>query len=359
MESSLLFVVVSHYTFINFSMLLLQRDKMTKLSLWFVRSQSRLWPKAPLFVRCCSANNNTLLRWSTTTAYDESSSYSLLSSSISIKERILESALKQVPFYGWTQDAIVAGIQQDFANNSNTTTGTGSTTASLSMAGLCTPRDLVRFHMDRCNTRLRQELPVHLKSNVNDDATRSVGTCSLEDKIASAFQLRLGYSKQFIEQSRWHEGMALGVSSSDQAWTTTEQIKEIVNIAVDACSAVMPEQSSDSNMESQYHQPRIVSDLERLTLGGIYVATELHMLTDTSPGYQDSWDFLRQRMNEWEIVSNSSLLASVVAGATGGASSSFGVGDALSVGRTLTTAFASAAASVLQVNPPFITTSSK
>jgi ubiquinone biosynthesis protein COQ9 len=276
-----------------------------------------------------------------------------------MKERILESALKQVPFYGWTQDAIVAGIQQDFASSSSTSTA-GAGVASLSMAGLCTPRDLVRYHMDSCNHRLRQELPFHLKGIVSSiDATTSGGTISLEDKIVSAFKLRLEYSKHFIEQSRWHEGMALGVSSPEQVWTTTEQLKEIVNIIVDACSdATMPSQQDhdSSNTESHYHhQPRILNDLERIALGGIYVATELHMLTDTSPDYQDSWDFLKQRMNEWKVVSSSDLMASVVGtmGEASSSSSSFGIGDALSVGKTLTLAFASAAASVLQVNPPF------
>jgi hypothetical protein len=35
-------------------------------------------------------------------------------------------------------------------------------------------------------------------------------------------------------------------------------------------------------------------------LGGVYVATELHLLTDQSPDYQDTWEFLHGRVSEWE-----------------------------------------------------------
>jgi hypothetical protein len=37
-----------------------------------------------------------------------------------------------------------------------------------------------------------------------------------------------------------------------------------------------------------------------LALGGVYVATELHLLTDLSPDYQDTWEFLHERVSEWE-----------------------------------------------------------
>lgn len=40
-----------------------------------------------------------------------------------------------------------------------------------------------------------------------------------------------------------------------------------------------------------------------MSLGGIYAATELHLLTDTSPGYMNTWIFLSSRMNEFKSLS--------------------------------------------------------
>jgi hypothetical protein len=42
-----------------------------------------------------------------------------------------------------------------------------------------------------------------------------------------------------------------------------------------------------------------LSTLDRAALTGIYVATELHLLTDTSEHYQDTWNFLRAKVKDW------------------------------------------------------------
>jgi len=35
---------------------------------------------------------------------------------------------------------------------------------------------------------------------------------------------------------------------------------------------------------------------KRALLAGVYAATDLYMLTDTSPGYQDTWEALERRL---------------------------------------------------------------
>ena len=43
-----------------------------------------------------------------------------------------------------------------------------------------------------------------------------------------------------------------------------------------------------------------LSDLAQVGLGAVYVATECHLLTDTSENYKDTWAFLRDSLEHWE-----------------------------------------------------------
>lgn len=36
----------------------------------------------------------------------------------------------------------------------------------------------------------------------------------------------------------------------------------------------------------------------RATLAAIYASTELHLLTDGSPGHTETWDYLERRLRE-------------------------------------------------------------
>jgi len=180
-----------------------------------------------------------------------------------IKNKLLKSALEQVPVYGWTNDAIVAAAQEQ-------------TPASLSIAGMITPNDLIHYCMNQYNQQLQQELqtqqPVWKEQNT-----------PMVDRIVFGMQRRLEYLDDLIQSQQWHQGMAMGVRP-DNALTTRQQLQELIDILV--------------NGVELYD----VGHVQRLALGAVYVATELHLLTDTSPNYQDTWDFLQQRVQEWERV---------------------------------------------------------
>lgn len=157
------------------------------------------------------------------------------------KQDLLQAALTQVHEHGWTQKAITAAVLDH-------------PQLSLSMAGMVTPSELVSYCMDDWNRQLQ--------SKVDSSSTNSE---------FEAIQFRLQCEIPWIQSGRWHEAMALGLLQ--QPLLTRQQLHAIVEII--APHATMARQAA---------------------LGATYVATELHLLTDTSHQYQATWEFLKQRL---------------------------------------------------------------
>jgi ubiquinone biosynthesis protein COQ9 len=158
------------------------------------------------------------------------------------KRELAKAALKQVPQYGWTQDAITAAVLEH-------------PSMTISMSGLFTPSELVHWLMDDFNRQLR------------DDPEKA--KWSVFDKI----KWRLEQVVPLVQSGQWHQGMALGLSTP---LTTRSQLHEFVEL-------VAPPGSSMTY---------------QTTLGGIFVASELHLLTDSSPKYEQTWEFLESRLDE-------------------------------------------------------------
>lgn len=164
------------------------------------------------------------------------------SASMDDQKRLLAyAAVKQVPHHGWTQDAITAAVLEH-------------PQMTISMSGLLTPAELVNWLMDDWNQKIknkREELPTPF----------------------DAIQWRLQQVIPLVKSGRWHQGMALGLSTP---MTTQSQLHEFVEIIAPPDSSIM----------------------YKTALGGVFVSTELFFLADTSPDYQETWNFLRQRLGE-------------------------------------------------------------
>ena len=128
-----------------------------------------------------------------------------------IREKLLQSALKQVPTHGWTKDAIVAAAREEAQ-------------ASLSIAGMITTNDLIHFCMDHYNHQLQKDLqsqqPIWKEHN-----TPTV------DRIVFGMKRRLEYLDDLVKSQQWHHGMALG-ARPDNALTTRQQLQELIDILV-------------------------------------------------------------------------------------------------------------------------------
>jgi len=185
-----------------------------------------------------------------------------------VRAQLLQSAFKHVHEFGWTQDAIAAAAVEQ--------------SASISLAGMIQPKELIAFSMDHWNEQLQQDLAV------KQDIWKELAT-PVQSRIEEALKTRLAYLLPFIQSSRWHEGMALGVRDPEAALHTKDQLRQLIHIV-----------SSSVVTTNNVAASAALTEWEQFTLGGVYVTTELHLLTDPSPDYQDTWEFLQQRVGEWE-----------------------------------------------------------
>lgn len=198
------------------------------------------------------------------------------------QEQLLLSALSQVPEHGWTRDAIAAAVPPDM---------------SVALSAMVEPTDLVSFAMRHYSQHLRDEL-----SGQKDEELPQ----SPRARAKHAIRTRLSYLSDLMTSSRWHEAMAMG--ATQRPLQTREQLHELVDIIADYVN-----QGEDGSISSSQH----------LGLGAVYVSTELFMLTDVSPDYQDTWAFLDQALKQWEhgssVLPSSAMLstASTVATALG------------------------------------------
>ena len=75
------------------------------------------------------------------------------------------------------------------------------------------------------------------------------------------------------------------------AITTTSQLKNLMDKITSAMT------NADPGAESQP-----LGQLECAAIGSVYISTELHMLADTSDGFEEMWSFLKDRMQEMEVM---------------------------------------------------------
>jgi ubiquinone biosynthesis protein COQ9 len=193
-----------------------------------------------------------------------------------LKGRLAEESLKHVPKFGWTQDAIATAAMEHPQWN-------------ISMSGLLSPTDLVHWFMDDMNRQLRERKGS--EGVDDDDADES-------SSVYRAMKWRLERVVPFVESGQWHRGMALGLSTPA---VTQNQLREFIDI-------VAPPHSSTAY---------------RAALGAIFAATELHLLADSSTNHEDTWTFLRNRLQELERHQDdpSQLLSTILSSSS--SSSSF------------------------------------
>jgi len=210
----------------------------------------------------------------------------LSTSTSSAKLRLLNASLQNVSQYGWTEEAISAGIEAE--------------NLPISMVGLITPPELVEWFMQSTNEQFACKL--------NQIEKKGLTT---EERINIALRTRLEYVVPF--RSKWHQGMGLG--ATENAVVTADQLKEIMSLI----SNWVVHESEDGATP--------LSQVKKTAIGAVYVATELHLLSDESNNQEKTWQFLRGRVRELHqlaqyrpiLDSNVLVAASAVATSLAGA----------------------------------------
>eukprot|EP00551_Chaetoceros_affinis_P008213 CAMPEP_0203665504 /NCGR_PEP_ID=MMETSP0090-20130426/2718_1 /ASSEMBLY_ACC=CAM_ASM_001088 /TAXON_ID=426623 /ORGANISM="Chaetoceros affinis, Strain CCMP159" /LENGTH=373 /DNA_ID=CAMNT_0050529091 /DNA_START=72 /DNA_END=1193 /DNA_ORIENTATION=+ len=206
------------------------------------------------------------------------------------RKDILDVALQNVHQYGWTEDAIAHSVVSN--KNKYPPSFIGMMNDNHSKAS-----NLIHYFMKECNFKLK----VHLEDSQLHDAGGGKDNETMSPKIMTHAELlehgikhRLQMVLPFVQSSRWSEGMALGATPYN-AMSTATHLEELVS-TLEGALLNIPTAKEDINTRAN------LSPLERTAIGAVYVTTELHLLADTSPGYQDTWKFLHDRIQELDWI---------------------------------------------------------
>ncbi len=218
------------------------------------------------------------------------------------REAILSAALTHVPAHGWTEQALAQAV----------------VTSKLppSYIGLVEDKksELIHYFMTDCNQRLRDEISF-------EHNQKKLSLMTHAQVIEWMVRTRLEMNIPFVKTNRWHEGMALGALPMN-ALETAGHLEKLVTIIEEAMGMA-------SSSSSSSHQT--LGQLERGALGAVYVSTELHLLQDTSAGYEQTWRFLNDRCQDLERAATTQLTSGYGSIAAGTAVASSLAGAAVSL----------------------------
>ncbi|CAL1592409.1 unnamed protein product [Knipowitschia caucasica] len=186
-----------------------------------------------------------------------------------LQARILTAALQFVPVHGWSMEAISAGAES-----------LGLSSASSGMfsgAG-----ELVLHFIADCNSQLSHLLAEEHKHVQLGQAEPK----KTSDFLRETVETRLRMYTPYIES--WPQAMSLLLLPQNMP----EGLK-LLSSLVDDMWYYAGDRSTDMNWYTK-----------RAALTGIYNTTELVMVQDSSPDFQETWDFLHNRIQDVVNMAN-------------------------------------------------------
>ncbi|XP_072925687.1 ubiquinone biosynthesis protein COQ9, mitochondrial isoform X1 [Hemitrygon akajei] len=192
-----------------------------------------------------------------------------------LRQQLFSAALKFVPKYGWSVEAIAEGAKV--------------LELSPAVIGMFRhgPGDLVLHFVTQCNKQLSQVLAKqHKLVELGQEESKKTDVF-----IMDAVEARLRMVIPYIDS--WPQAMSLLLmpeNVADSLRILTEMVDEIWFYAGD--------KSTDSNWYTK-----------RAVLAGIYNTTELVLVQDSSPDYENTWTFLQHRVNDVVSIAQSAKQA--------------------------------------------------
>lgn len=181
-----------------------------------------------------------------------------------LQGRILTAALEFVPQHGWTVEAIAAGAE---------TLGLSSASTGMFYNGA---GDLVLHFIAHCNSQLTEILAEQHNQVQLGHAEPKKTAEFLRDAVETRLRMYIPY----IES--WPQAMSILLLPHN----IPDSLKHLSNL-VDDMWYYAGDRSTDMNWYTK-----------RAALTGIYNTTELVMLQDSSPDFQDTWNFLDNRIQD-------------------------------------------------------------
>ena len=188
-----------------------------------------------------------------------------------LRSRVLEAAMLEVPNLGWTMDALTAG----------------AAACDLSpMAHGLLPRgpvELVEHFSAECDAKLAAEL--------TERAAEFAGL-EVHNRLLVAMQARLRMVAPHA--TTWPQALALRALPANLPNT----LRDGHNLAEQLLAAC------GEDGKAPLMPPPIDPFVKTLSVGAIYGAAELHLLTDSSPGLNDTWTFLEREVEALRTVAS-------------------------------------------------------
>ncbi|XP_042294050.1 ubiquinone biosynthesis protein COQ9, mitochondrial [Sceloporus undulatus] len=179
-----------------------------------------------------------------------------------LQNRILTAALEFVPTHGWTSDAIAEGAK--------------SLGLSVAAAGLFhnDGSELILHFVSQCNSKLSELLEEQHKLVQLGQAEKKKTDQFLKDALEARLRMLIPY----IE--KWPQAISVLLLPHNIPASLN-----LLTSMVDDMWHYAGDQSTDINWYTR-----------RAVLAGIYNTTELVMIQDSSPDFEDTWAFLQNRI---------------------------------------------------------------
>ncbi|XP_068595466.1 ubiquinone biosynthesis protein COQ9, mitochondrial isoform X2 [Brachionichthys hirsutus] len=181
-----------------------------------------------------------------------------------LQARILTAALEFVPVHGWSPEAISAGAE---------TLGLSSASAGMFGNGA---GDLVLHFVAQCNSQLTEILSEQQKQVQLGQAEPKRTADFLRDAVETRLRMHIPYVES------WPQAMSILLLPHN----IPDSLKHLSSL-VDDIWYYAGDRSTDMNWYTK-----------RAALTGIYNTTELVMLQDSSPDFNDTWNFLDNRIQD-------------------------------------------------------------
>ncbi|PKU74688.1 ubiquinone biosynthesis protein COQ9, mitochondrial [Dendrobium catenatum] len=172
--------------------------------------------------------------------------------------RVLRAALSHVPRLGWSYSALISGAR-DIG-------------VSPSIVGSFPRKEaaLVEFFMDDCLQKLIDRI----------DSGEVLNELILSDRLVKLIRIRLEMQVPYI--SKWPQALSIQA----QPMNLTTSLKQRTALVDEIWHA-----AGDKGSDIDWY-------VKRTVLGGIYSTSEVYMITDDSPEYQSTWNFLEHRIKD-------------------------------------------------------------
>ncbi|XP_036605174.1 ubiquinone biosynthesis protein COQ9, mitochondrial [Trichosurus vulpecula] len=181
-----------------------------------------------------------------------------------LQHRILTAALEFVPAHGWTPEAIAEGAQS-----------LGLSGAAAGMFGN-DGSELILHFVTQCNAKLCRVMEEEQKLVQLGQAEKRKTDQFLRDAVETRLRMLIPY----IEH--WPRALSILVLPHNIPASLN-----LLTSMVDDMWHYAGDQSTDLNWYTR-----------RAVLAGIYNTTELVMMQDSSPDFEDTWRFLENRIND-------------------------------------------------------------